>query len=772
MGSGVGSRLARSVAWVGVLTGALLAGFWLVLWQPIQMTLPENDLWWMIPTFQRLTEERTGLHELLFLFSPWPVRLGQPVLKVLFFLLQEVGRYQLSHLAVLLAMVHLLNASLVFCLGRVFGIGRRVCWMAGVIFFCFYPQFHAVLWLVAFQHLVAVTFLLAILCLWLKAESLNARDPRRRFYRWVTLGLTLVGSLGRSLFLLPLLMFGDFWLNSKNGDLRRRRFEGGWPFFAVFLAYPLGAIVWVGDDRLTPDRLMTFLAEMQVAPWARYAVALAAGLGALLLVGWVLRVCEQPRWERRLNVAACLGIGIIAGLLCRWDHRQFLLPYNLLIPLTTCLGAFLEPIQSAFRIDEAEVFYGIPPEFSPFLLILSVAWVAGLLRVARGGERRAVRFCILWYCLAILYPTFQYATYPVRIPSRYFVYLSPPFSLMFSLATAHLLEWLESRLGWRRGLQRRGVEAAVVLLCLANLAAIRVAVWKGRWANNYMYYDDLRTVQLIREDPLRRGSGNRAEDPVRISGIRPMLYEIRFWRFVPADPKAYQLFKLLARQESYGLGADAQVDLSDTPADPRVDYRVEGMRILRRDGSVVGRFDALWEEGIARFRSGDWEAARDRLESAVRERPFLLKFLLPAGGGLDDSRWLVGARRGVRRWLENVREHRESPTDPAPKLDRVREVVDGELSRYLEGLFLLAYVEHRLGRERESRFWFRQTRWLEPDLEMLQRWVRREAPVPWDASLEQFLAGMCRPDLLMNPPAWEKENSGQERFLMRLVKSG
>ena len=764
MGSGVDSRLARSIAWAGFLTGTLLVGFWFCLWGLIRLILPENDLWWMIPTFQTMTEEREGLHKLIFLFSPWPIRLGQPVLKVMFFLQQEMGRYQLSHWAIVQAMVHLLNAILVFCLGRSLGFEKRTSWMAALIFLCFFPQFHAVLWPVAFQHLAAVTFLLAILCLWLKTESLDAQDPQRPFYRWATIGLALAGSLERSLLLLPLLMFGDFWLNSESGRLRRQRFEYWWPLFAVFLGYPLGAIAWVGDDRLT-----TVLAEMNMTPWARYAVALAAGLGVLFLVQWVLRVCERVRWERRLNLTAGLGMGVVAGFLYLRDHRQLLLPYNLLIPLMTCLGGFLEPIQSAFRMDEAEVFYAIPPEISPFLLALSTALVGGVLCTSSGSERRAVRFCILWYLLATLYPMFQYATYPIRIPSRYFVYLSPPFSLMLSLAAVRLLEGFENRLGWGQKLQRRGVEAAVVMLCLANLVAIRVAVWKGRLANNYMYYDDLRTIHLIREDRFRQGRENRPTVPVRICGVRPMPYEVRFWRFVPSDPGAYQLFKLLARQENYGLGTDIPLEVSDTSGYSKADYRVEGMRVTRHDGSVVGRFDALWEEGVAYFRRGDWGGARERLEAAVREKPFLLKFLLPEGSRLEEIGWLVGPHRGVRRWLDYVQEHQESATDLIPKIDRVHEVIKGELTRYVEGLFLLAYVENRLGRQKESRLLFQQTWWLEPDLGMLQEWLRRNAPVPWDASLEEFLIAVCQPGTFVNPlPSW-KDGYGCERLLMQLL---
>lgn len=738
MGSGVDSRLTGPRVWVGFLTGTLLAGFWFFLREPVRMALPENDLWWMIPTFQTLVRQRSGLDQLAFLFSPWPIRLGQPLLKVMFFLLQKAGHDQLSTLAVVLAAVHLLNAFLLFRLALAFGLRRRIAWMAGLIAACFFPQFHSYLWPVALQHLSAVTFLLAILCLWLKGESLGARDPRKRFYGWITLGLTLAGSLGRGLLLLPLLLLGDLWLNSESASSRRRRFERVWPLLAVFLIYPLGAIVWVGDDRLT-----TVLSEVGFAPWVRYTAALAAGLGALFLLGWIFRWCEQARWERRLSIALGVGAAAVAGLLFRWDHRQILLPYNLLVPLTTCLGAFLEPFSCALRIDDAEILYGIPPAVSPFLLILSVVWIGGLLRASKGNERRVVRFCLLWYLLAVLYPTFQYATYPVRIPSRYFVYLSPPFSLIFSLAVARLLGWLEGRLGWRRALHRRAAEAAVALLCLANLAAIRVAVWKGRWANNYAYYDDLRTVQLIREDRLRKNSGDQAGGgPVRISGIEPMPYKVRFWRFVPSDPQEYQLFKLLARQESVGLGAGAQVEVSGAGKDSGADYRVEGVRVLRRDGSVVGRFDASWEEGVSYFQNGDLEKARDRLETAVREQPFLLKFLLPEGERQETVQRLTGPHRGIRRWLEHVREHRESPTDPALKLDRVREVVDGELSRYLVGLFLLAYLEDRGGREEASRFWFRQTQWLEPDTQLLQEWIRKAVPVRWNASLEKFLMGL------------------------------
>lgn len=474
----------------GIRIGLAAAGLFAVLmWPAVISAVPETDLGWMLPMMRQHLEGRSLPEVLKFLFSPAPLRLGQPLLKLFLFPAAAWG-WPIGALVAMAAALHGLNALMVAGVGRRLGFSAWTSGSASVVYLCLFAHFHSVLWPPASQHLLAVTSILGILWLYLKTEERpGSGQPSRGLFR-MTLAAAAVSSLGRSAVLAPLLVLTHLLLISPDCKERLRRFDRWLPLFALFLIYPAISFSFVGDP-IFNDKI----AHLPGPDVIKMASLIGLGITALALLRAMLKRPPPAAWRWWLWA----GVAAAWAALVLRDHRQLLLPYNGLVPWTALWASFLDPFRSALGTDSTLPYHYLTAQISLLSLTLSVAGAVLFLKVFAAKEK-GLRLLPVWYAVCLIYILNYYSSYPVRIPSRYFIYLSPVFAWVFCAAGWWLLDRAGERAGWSVSGRKWIWVLGLAALCLANLLAVRLELFRGRFANSYSAYTDLRPALGVGEE--------------------------------------------------------------------------------------------------------------------------------------------------------------------------------------------------------------------------------------------------------------------------------
>ncbi len=744
---------------------ALLLSVLFVQWlRPgVSAAMPENDLWWMVPWLNHDLSGRSFWQGFGYLLSPAPLQLGQPALKLyLAGVIHGLGR-TVSQVIWFSIGLHFLNAALLYGFSRLLGVGRRAGLLSGLVYLTLLVHFHAYWWPTASQHLMAVTTILALLTLFLRAEKQFSERNNGGWFYPAVLAMTLMASLQRSTVLAPVFVLAHVIVCSNGPEERIRRFDRWLPLWFLYLVYPAVALTVVGDPEIT-------IALSQGSLPAGMRAVLLLGAGALFLSALRAVVRAWPRigaGSRRgfIGLAGTAVLFFWAGLVLQ-DSRQVFLPYNAVVPFLAVFTSFLDPLQAVLRMDPSEPFHYVSAQISVFSLFLGGLWV-GLFLADRRPERKPLLLLLVCYGICALYvlPSYSYSSFPLRVPSRYFIYFTPVFSILFCSVAVRLADGLLQR----TRVNPLAMEVFLVLLfvglCVSNLLAIRVEIFRGRLANTYLVYEEIRTAQLIREDLHQRGPAALPGEILFVNGVSPMPFR-EITPFVAVDPEQHDSFRMIAAEVL--KDADIRVNVP-AGTEGRV-YTIDGERILDRQGAPIDLFTRLLDQAVQRMREGRKAEAFDLFYQAAQTRPFLLRYLLQSYR-LEDLRWIT-RDLDLRGWIHRVDGLCKDWSDqPIPKRESVFALVHQEISDYLVCLFCLSYLEHHAGNEESSQRWLSQIHYLERDPAAL---VYRLMQVPWiaaDPDLKNYAQRLNGSSYFSDPLPWRKDDYGFGRFLVRLLWS-
>ncbi|PIQ89722.1 MAG: hypothetical protein COV72_01615, partial [Candidatus Omnitrophica bacterium CG11_big_fil_rev_8_21_14_0_20_42_13] len=313
----------------------------------------------------------------------------------------------------------------------------------------------------AFQHLAVVFFLLLVLNLYLKADSVS--DKPAYFYFWwaLTLLANLAASFSRLSILIIPLAIGAHILLSDDSRQRIIRYTRWLPLFITYLGYPLFLLMFAGEDRLNID----------LTGWnAPFKYPIAVITGIVLLFGlravFILFRNDRPNpvIKKAVLIAAVCAVYLV---LCLKGVKYAILPFDIWVPFTGMLSTFLQPLQSAFLIDSTRHMHFIYLQMSLFNFLLVVFIV--MLFVKRNMFRtNTLAMLVVWYFLAYGYLMFQN---PIR--SRYFIFISPIFSIVISSAAIYLLGRAKGIIKERFFMMEMCMLSLFFIFCSMNIAAIR-----------------------------------------------------------------------------------------------------------------------------------------------------------------------------------------------------------------------------------------------------------------------------------------------------------
>ncbi len=719
--------MKRSVQGWGLAGGIGVSLLFLaVLWPEITSLPPEMDLWWNIPVALRLAEGRSAWGCLVYAFQPAPALFSWPVTKLFPWIFIGWLHWPFSSMILLSVLAHIANTGLIFWTGCQMGFSRRSSAVSALLFLTLFIHFHAYLWPMAAQlHVFALLNILSALGLYLRTERAMERgEPRRNLLYGLTLLAAWAGSLVWGTFLVLLFIVTDILASSRSGEERGVRYDRWLP---LFLLHPFYAVVQLS---LVGDRITTLaIAQSGWPPVARIAAVYSVIVACVVAGRWLIRTRFRP-----CLLAAAVWVGFLFLFPLR-DKRQILFAYNALVPFASVVASFLNPIETALRIDSTMQYYFIPAQVSGFALALTLLCIALFWCLF---VRSQPRFWILlvWYavCLAYLFLHPHVGSgFPIRLVSRYFIYFTPVVAWIVPAVLFALMG---------KGTARRLVLGALLLgLCGANLAAIRVAVFRGKFFNTYGIYDDLRIAGLMAEDLSASAGGfSGAGVEVTVNGVVPLDYYGGLERYFPPGGIPFGNFKLVASDALRNLPVRAlRVNAPpSTLVEARV-YQVAGARFEDAQGCPVDPFLAWFERGLEERAQGRTVEAGRSFEKAAATRPFLLRTLL-GSCRLEDARWITRGN-GLREWLEEVIARYQAEQSVARlKQEQTAAVVRAELLDYGLCLLYLADLKHRQGLEQESRVWILKLRLLEPDPEFLVEWLSSDPRVLGEPGMAEFLA--------------------------------
>lgn len=672
----------------------------------------EQDLLWFVPAVLR---EGAGLSPgrlLIYLLRPWPMWFEVASLKVYVFSVLSVFGPQAGHLISASIAIHFINSILLYHLGRRLRLSSGAAALACFMYLSYFAHFHAYMWPMAFQHIIVVCFVLLGLNLYLKAEEAAAAGGNCRPWLRASFVTGIAASFCRvSVLILPIVIFADILFAAANDKERIARYNRWLPVFAIYLGYPLFTIA-TGDGRV--QTLMRPLASMlgrstdlvsAGSLWgasARYLGLLLICAAGLFIVKWFLAIFQRKgakqvfKWAAITAAVSCLVIIVLAG-----GAKRLLIPYNILAPFAGGLASFLNPINSALSIDSTRPYYFIPLQLTVFWFILSIVII--VIFIKKFVLKNKLLFIPV--CLYLVGIVYLYLRDPM--PSRYFIYITPSISIVF----CSVLDLMFNKIS----IKKAAAAIIFIALCVPNIIAIKTALFYGRLTNTFYTYDYIRAADLIREDI----AGNNQTAAIKSRGVA-----IRNAQSIVFSTQgafmAHDLYNDNARftvAQTLGLRHTDVVinDETHMHKSPVGFILVNGYAINDEHGANIDKFSVKLEMAMDHLRHDRYEQAESALLEAVKEKPFLLNYIL-SGMPLEDATRLTQGR-DVRDWIYDI-STRYAAVTSGPEMERNRGmagIMELETDEYIRCLFFLSYLRHRQGDPGRSRFWFSQIRFLEHD---------------------------------------------------------
>lgn len=726
--------------------------FILALFCPIASIFHELDLIWMIPTLSHIAGHNSFLETIrIHLFDPYPTNRGEPSMNLYLYFIMSLLGFQAKNFIFVSVLLHFFCAILLYFLIRESGFDFRVAFFTGLSFAFTFLHFSYYTWPMSAQHLIAIFFTLLVLCLYLKtARRMDSGGDWRGYFRLTLLFNFLASFCQIAILILPASVLAHILICSKDAKDRIKKYDTWLPFFLIYLGYPLIRSFYYGYPHL---EYYLRWQNMNIYSSAIFPLILIAAIGVLFLFRLVLVLYGRfnPAMAVRNLLAGGCALYVLIFLAAHareeWisplrrnqiSLSDFLSPFNLIRPFYEAFVSFLQPFKSALSIDSAQAYYYVPIKSEFVFLALSILFtVIFLLKYFIRHKAVTVLFVFYLFALRTMTEIFLW-NMKGSIPSRYFIYVTPLASVIFSSVFVYLYFLFMDK----TSLKRRSKEIVLILifigLCVPNMLAIRLEIFRGRLANTLFIYDYIRTSYIVKWDLAARGELKRVRpSDIYINGVLPVPFFELGLDFSPADPLKLDTFRYTLSQV-LGDKRFLEVNLNKTPpSGGTLVYSVRGPRLNYAAGGNADHFSAELDGAKIESALGRNDQGTALFHRIAGKRPFLLNYIL-ASYDIKDLRWITGDRN-LRRWLKDmVNRYSSYSTYPLEKLSGISETFDSEVDDYLRYVFYSSYLNHLENREYESEFWLSRLCLLDTD-ENVFKLLKEDGLVKSNLRMSEFL---------------------------------
>lgn len=720
-----------------------------------------NHLPWML----RDTEGLSGVKLLGYLIAPFPKYKELALVKVYAIsVFRLLGPFARNYIFVSVSL-HFANSVMLWVLCKRLRLSHRLGFFAGLMYLTLFAHFYAYIDPMATQHLVTVSFILLGLNLYLKSDELIG--VRARGWR-VIYALTLLINIFASfcivsIALLPAIIFTHILFCAKDNKERARKYTIWLPLFVVYLVYPILPVI-SGHDKVA--RLLArfpasagFAARLNMP--ARFLILFFSGLLCLLAFRLVLALCQRHGLRRLLKyIVITMAVGAAVFLLITGGPKRLLIPYNVLAPFVGIMASFLWPLENAFLVSPVHPWYPIPLQLGVFNFSMGLL-ILMLFMKYFVSQNRQCAVLIAWYFGAVM---LFYLLNPVY--SRYFIYLSPIFCIVFAAALDYFCA-TGPRLAAHFSL------FIIVSLCIANIFAIRFTLFRGKLTNTFLTYDYVWAAETIKNDLISAG-GIRQPQAKRlyVNGVAPIIIDADF----PGRPDGYRCDPRNdnARFVFMHVFDDTSIDIAfnqePKSGQGHIAYALDGYDLYGPRGLVTDAYRKFFEEGIKNLKAEYYTEALYSFKEAVRARPFMFDYILGDFEPEEGLEWITGAD-DMRQWVEKTRcfwvagglkKFNE-------KVNHVAFVLNKEIDTYILSLFYISFLEYSKGNLEESSDWFSKIRLFESEYGELHAWLSRQPLVMSKKDLSAFLNSRQDNALFYARRASSVERCKFAKFLFRLA---
>lgn len=696
------NKIRKSYILISIFIAAL---FVKAIYRQIAGSFFEQDLLWFMPTLYQALK-KLSLPELIrFILDPAPIMYGVPFLKIYALLILKLFGPLTQYFIITSVAFHFCSSLLLYHLCRRMGLDFRVSLFSAATYLTFFAQYGAYIWPMALQHLLVVFFTLLVLNLYFKTDELIDKNKRYKMYYAFTLAANLIASFCRiSIVILPIAIITHILFCEKSANAKIKKYYMWLPLFATYLLYPLFTLTYVGDNRIN-----IYLAKD--APHGKYAMLFIAGLAGLVLTGFILKRLKGLKISNRARyVVVTLLVLSGYGLLCLEDIKNILLPYNMLVPFMASIASFLNPLQNALLNDSARPYHFIYPQLGVSSFLTSLFFIAVFLR-NMSSENRKLFIFVPWYIISVFYVNLRNP-----IASRYFIYTGPIISIVFWSVAVYCLSLVFDKMRLKAAFMEAILITALIGFSVSNALAIDLDILRSRFANTFLTYDYIKAANTIKEDIVKDGRRDKLKAwDIGVNGVRPVSF--KGLDLFPADNNRYDNFRFVITQVFNNNALMANMQINDINSKNRYRYTIKGDKVINEKGEVAGRFNKIFESASASFKNGDFEKARSLFDGAVKEKPFLLRYILE-GLTLEDLQWITGGA-DLRAWLNRIISYYMVEARQEEDIEHIAAIVNTELDSYIQCLFHASYLHFICGDIKGSRLLFSEIGFLESDYNAL-----------------------------------------------------
>lgn len=723
----------KNIKMLYLCVAAILAIFFIaMLFRPFTAAFHEQDLWWMIPTLSQLGEGSSLADTLkTHLFNPYPTNWGEPSMNLYLYFIMSVFGPQTKYFIFVSVLLHFFCAILLYFFLRESDFDFRVAFFTALAFAFMFIHFSYYEWPMAAQHLMAIFLTLLVLYLYLKTTRRMDSGEKWRTYFRLTLLANLLASFGQiSILILPASVLAHILICSKDGDDRVKKYDIWLPLFITYLGYFLIRNFYWGYPNLQnymraiPAVILSRLQLSNAYSPVLFPVIFAFGISGMFLLRLVLKAYGKIKIK---GLSAKLLIGSVAlylvtflflysrkglfssGKVMAISWADFMSPYNTIRPFMGAFAVFLYPLKAALSVDSAKAYHYIPM-FSGLVLFVFCAFFVSAFFKKFFMKHKAVIVFFIFYVFASRMMTEILLRKQDSIPSRYFVYITPLISLVFCSVFLWLYFLLIDKTRIKKAISEVVLLAVFAGICAANVTAIKFELFKGRLTNTFAIYDYIKTSVLIKNDLRARGVTRLKPADIYINGVIPMPYSAETGcSFSIIDPQRFDVFRY-AFSQVFNDDRMLRVNVNKTPLKEGAGiYAVDDGEITGAAGVGIDPFSRDYRAAMKELGSGHYEEASVLFQSAVRQRTFLLKYVL-AGYGLEDTGWITNGR-SMRQWINEM----AACYFHVKKYSSVSASLNKEIDHYIECLFYAAYLKYLAGEKNESNHYFSLIRFLDGD---------------------------------------------------------
>lgn len=225
---------------------------------------------------------------------------------------------------------------------------------------------------------------------------------------------------------------------SRDNDDRIKKYEIWLPLFITYLGYPFIRLTYIGYPNLEKYLHATI---MQADSAAIFPIIFILGVGFLLLFSFMLELCYKFDFRKiflnLLIVATILYFFLFLWLYGKKEllspfHKRkiflvdFLSPYNFIRPFIGAFIGFLKPFSTALKIDSTMPYHYVIMEGSIVSVLLTLFFIFIFIKKFVMRHKDLIIFFVLY---GIALPNMWRKG--TSMPSRYFVYITPLFSVIF-----------------------------------------------------------------------------------------------------------------------------------------------------------------------------------------------------------------------------------------------------------------------------------------------------------------------------------------------------